>query len=278
MYVNNKFKNSVFTTLFSNEKVLIELYNALEGSNYNLSTPVEITTLSDVLYMGKLNDISFTIDNKLVVLIEHQSTINPNMPLRILLYIARIYEKLVKVKSLYKEKLIKIPCPEFFVLYNGNTDFPDEKILNLSDAFEKIPGFEGVELELKVKVLNINYEHNQKIVEQSRELLGYTIFIGKVKEFLVIMSKDKAFKKAIKYCIENDILKDFLEKNATEVINMLTEEFNLDMAKEVWQEEAWEDGMERGREEGMERVLKLVRKGFSAEKIEQLLTSNKQRK
>ena len=126
MGVNSKYKDSVFSFLFSDKDALRELYGALEGITLTPDVPIELNTLSDVLYMGQINDISFTVDNRLVIVIEHQSTINPNMPLRLLLYIARIYEKTVERRNLYKSALEKIPAPEFIVLYNGTKPYPDQ--------------------------------------------------------------------------------------------------------------------------------------------------------
>jgi len=110
---NRKYKSSVFTALFGTPEKALELYNAISGKNYPESTKIKIVTLTDVLYMEQLNDISFVIDGKLVVLIEHQSTINENMALRMLIYIAHEYERLTTRRDLYKEQKIKIPTPEF---------------------------------------------------------------------------------------------------------------------------------------------------------------------
>ena len=126
---NKRFKDLVFTLLFQNKKKLLELYNAIEGTNYSEDTKIEINTLEKVLYMDRENDISFLLDGKLIVLVEHQSSVNQNMPLRFLLYIARVYEKLIDSKSVYKEAQIKIPTPEFIVLYNGGKNYPKEKIV-----------------------------------------------------------------------------------------------------------------------------------------------------
>ncbi len=113
---NRQYKNSVFTKLFGTPEKALELYNAISGKNYPESTKIKIVTLSDALYMEQLNDISFVIEDKLVVLIEHQSSINENMPLRMLIYIAREYERLTNRRDLYKEHKIKIPSPEFIAI------------------------------------------------------------------------------------------------------------------------------------------------------------------
>ena len=141
--VNRKHKDSVFSVLFSTPENLRELYSAIEGIDIPQDAVVEINTLSDVLFMGQINDISFTIDDRIVVLIEHQSTINNNIPLRLLMYIARIYEKIIDKKNIYHSKLVKIPAPEFIVLYNGKDPFPDYQELKLSTAYKTIEGLKN---------------------------------------------------------------------------------------------------------------------------------------
>ncbi|GHV72274.1 hypothetical protein AGMMS49928_28750 [Spirochaetia bacterium] len=131
--INKAHKDSVFTLLFGDPEKLRGLYNAITNSNYGPDTQIEINTLNDALYMNRINDISFTIGKELVILIEYQSTINENMPLRLLSYIARIYEKITSDKSIYKKTLIKIPRPQFIVLYNGTDPYPDKEILKLSE-------------------------------------------------------------------------------------------------------------------------------------------------
>jgi len=156
MGANREFKNSVFTELFKGEDTLLELYNALSGSNYGIDTKIEINTLEGILNVYAMNDISFTIDDKIVFLVEHQSSINANLPVRLLMYIARVYEKIIDRKAIYRQKLMKIPKPEFVVLYNGKDAFPDEKTLRLSDAFLEAPDHAESfgSAELTVRVLN----------------------------------------------------------------------------------------------------------------------------
>ena len=222
MGVNTKYKASVFSFLFSEPDVLRDLYCALEGVALPKDVPVTINTLQDVLFMDRVNDISFEIGGKLVVLIEHQSTINPNIALRLLMYIARVYEKITDRKGIYSKRPIPLPRPEFFVLYNGISPYPDETILKLSDSFEKVeslglPKKESVALELVVKVININQGRNEGIVKKCKTLASYSAFVGKAQEFEKEgMKREEAIKGAIKYCLEHDILKEFLKQNATE--------------------------------------------------------------
>jgi hypothetical protein len=268
MGANIQYKNSVFSLLFSDPEILRELYRAVGGVDLPPSIPITINTLQDALFMARINDISFEAGGKLIVLIEHQSTINPNIPLRLLMYIARIYEKIVSEKNIYSGKQIPLPRPEFFVLYNGVAPYPDTATLKLSDAFEDaaiIPP----ELDLAVKVININQGRNDAIIKQSERLKGYSAFIAKVREYEQGGDdKETTMKRAIQYCIKNGILEEFLERNSSEVINMLLTEWNWDDAKEVWQAEAREEGIEQGREFGRkDSIEKLMNFGMSPEQI-----------
>jgi predicted transposase/invertase (TIGR01784 family) len=252
---NIKYKDSVFSFIFSNPNTLRELYGALEGITLPPDVPVIINTLSDVLFKDRVNDISFEIAGKLVVLIEHQSTINPNIAMRLLMYIARIYEKMIKDKNLYANRKILIPQPEFFVLYNGISPYPDEQIIKLSDMFESteslgLPIQQHSALELAVRVININEGKNEQIAQRCRTLAEYRAFIAKAREFEQGgENRGESVKKAVIYCRSHDILKEFLESNATEVMNMLMTEWNWDDAIAVAREEGLEDGREEGAEE-----------------------------
>ena len=254
MKANREHKSSVFSTLFGEPDVFIELYNALTGSAYPLDTMVVPATLTDVLFMDRQNDVAYIIGGSIVVLIEHQASINENMALRLLMYIARVYELIIDKKAVYKAKLLKIPKPEFIVLYNGTGDFPIEKTLKLSDAFKESPGpgLGGV-LDLSVRVLNINKGYNHGIINSSNHLKGYVEFLALVRENQNLgMSLRDAITKAVSDCIQRGILADFLTRHGSEVINMLTAEFNIDIARSVWQEEAREEGLEEGIKKGRE--------------------------
>jgi predicted transposase/invertase (TIGR01784 family) len=274
---NTKYKDSVFSFLFSEPELLRELYCALGGYALPADVPIAINTLRDVLFMGMVNDISFEIDGKLIVLIEHQSTINPNMAIRFLMYISRVYEKTMDNKNIYSSRLVPIPKPEFYVLYNGTAPYPEQQTLKLSDAYEKAE-FSGMtdndspSLELIVKVININFGINNTLINKCKTLAGYSAFVAKVREFEK-ETKDKleAMKKAVKYCCENDILKEFLEKHGTEVMSMLSTEWNLSDAQKVWFEEGLEEGREEGREDEREAIARnALMEGASIEFIKKI--------
>jgi len=269
MGANIKYKDSVFSLLFSDPDLLRELYGALEGVSLPADIPVTINTLQDVLFKDRINDISFAIGDKLVILIEHQSTINPNIAFRLLLYIAKIYEKIIGAKNIYASRLIHIPRPEFFVLYNGVSPYPDEELLKLSNAFENglLPDMKKASpaLELEVRVININQGRNQEIAEKCKTLGEYSAFIEKVREFEKETDNlEEAVKKAVIYCRDHDILKEFLEKNATEVLSMLMTEWKWEDALAC----SYEEGLEEGREEGSFSIAQnLVKLGFPIETV-----------
>ena len=273
MGANTKYKDGVFSFLFSDPDLLRELYCALEGVTLPADVPITINTLQDVLFLNRVNDISFAIGDKLVVLIEHQSTINLNMAFRLLMYISRVYEKLNGERNIYASKLIRIPRPEFFVLYNGVEPYADEKVLKLSDAFEKtdalgLPEKESPALELVVKVININHGKNEALVKKCKTLNEYSAFVAKVREFEEETGdRTEAMKMAIKYCMEHDILKEFLENHSTEVVNMLYTEWDQEAALAV----RYEEGIEQGGEEKAEEIAKnALAEGVSIELVQKI--------
>ena len=280
MGANKKYKSSVFATLFADKENLLSLYNAITNSELPADTPVEIATLDDVLFTDRSNDIAFVINGRLVILIEHQSSINENMPLRLLIYAARVYEKLIDNDAVYKRSLLKIPKPDFIVLYNGVDPFPDRKTLRLSSAYMELPEefcALGGSLELEVQVLNVNEGRNEDIVKKCEALNDYARFIDKVREYQKEkLDLETALAKAAEYCIKNDIMADFLESHASEVLNMFTVEWNLEDAMRVSKQEGREEGIDTSADI-MRALLKKVpiddiatRYGVSAGKVEQL--------
>jgi hypothetical protein len=241
MNVNREHKNSVFTALFNDEDKARELYAALKGVARNPTLSVVIATLQDVLYMNQVNDLSFIIGGILVFIIEHQSSLNRNMPLRILQYFAEMCKKIVDRKALYKTALVKIPRPEFIVLYNGATEAPDQWEERLSDAFMGTEGDEKNTLDLVVTVYNINKGRNPELLSRSEHLAGYAEFVAQVREYQKAMPLDRAVTEAVRRCVRKGILTDFLEEHGAEVMNMVLTEWNLEEAQEAWREEGWKE-------------------------------------
>jgi hypothetical protein len=270
---NEKHKDSVFTFLFSEPDILRELYSAIEGITLPPDIPIDINTLSDVLFRTQRNDLSFMVNDRLIVLIEHQSTINNNIPLRFLMYIGRLYEEIIEVKKRFQKNLEKIPKPEFIVLYNGKDPYPDYKELKLSDAFKNTEGLKiDLPLELLVQVYNINKGHSHKILNKSKTLKNYSILIDKVREYEKDNNTlDKALSLAVKYCVDNNILKEFLRKHASEVINMLYAEYSFEEEAAVIREETRIETRDKTRDEERKYFLELLNQGLTTEEIKQRL-------
>ena len=258
---NRNYKDSVFVDLFAKDiyakERFISLYNALTNSNLDpTSTEVEPVMLENVLYMKYYNDVSMLVDNKIVLLIEHQSTINENMPFRMLEYIARVYEKIVKPKKRFEKKLIKLPYPEFYVFYNGKAKYPQEQELKLSDAFlfhetkhsEKC----NIPLEITVKVVNINVEENHPILQQCKPLHDYANYIELVRSYIAD-DVENPLTEATKHAIKIGLLSEYLGRKSTEVINMLIAEYDYDTDIQVQRDEAFNDGLARGISQGIEQ-------------------------
>jgi predicted transposase/invertase (TIGR01784 family) len=254
---NRNYKDSVFTKLFNDKKNLTELLKALTGKNYNELSDIRVNTLSDVLYMNQLNDLSCIAENELVVLLEHQSTLNANMPLRLLMYMARVYERIINEdpKRIYRSKLIKVPEPLLIVLYDGTAPFPypgDVGIMKLSDAFLTK---EYKALEMEVRIININKGHSNKLHNECSALAGFSELISKVNELRGNMPLDEAMKKGIRYCIDNGFISEFLRANASEVENMLYAHFELDKALQAARDDAWGEGEIKGRTEAAQAMF-----------------------
>ena len=167
MNAQRNFKDTVGRMLFARPENALQLYNALNGTDYTDSSVIEFNTLENAIYLGMKNDLSFIIAYR-TSLYEFQSTITPNMPLRNLFYISDIFQGYVRNRTLYSSRCIKIPAPRFIVLYNGIRPMPEQVEYKLSDAFEVYE--EDPQLELKVTVLNINEGMNEELRSRFSDL------------------------------------------------------------------------------------------------------------
>ena len=258
---NRNHKDSLFIDLFCKDKLVgkknfISLYNALHNTNLDLEhTKLEEVNIENVLYMALSNDIAMLVDNRLVVLVEHQSTINENMPLRLLEYVSRIYEQLVPSEDRYEKKMIKIPYPEFFVFYNGTEDYPVETELKLSDAFifpdEKYNvKNKDFSLEIKVRIVNINSDKNSPILKQCKKLEEYSLLIDYIRESKKENPK-APLEQAINKALQNGVLSEYLKRKSTEVRNMLIAEYSYETDIKVQRREAYREGLAEGIEQGI---------------------------
>ena len=261
---NRKHKDSLFVDYFSKDRDwkqhFLSLYNALHGTNLQVeTTKLERVNLEQVLYMDYYNDIAVMVNDQFILMIEHQATINPNMPLRLLEYVTRIYGNKVDSKTKFSNQLIPLAKPEFIVFYTGNQDLPPESYLYPSDAFPKDPSENQLTdseltLELVVKVCKIKGEEPSQIVQNCPDLEQYV-------QFLKLIDKAKSdgqaqpLTRAIREAVRHNILKDYLERKGGETLSILTAEYDFDTAMAVKQEEAYAEGISiglaTGREEGI---------------------------
>lgn len=265
---NRKYKDTVFRMLFSDRKNLLSLYNAVNGSSYEDPDALEIVTLENAVYMGMKNDLAFIVDTGLF-LYEHQSTYNPNMPLRDLFYIAGEYQKLVDHRSLYSSSIQKIPAPNFLVFYNGTEREEDSWVSYLSESYENLTGEPN--LELKVLTLNINEGHNSQLLEQCQILREYAQYVAKVREYAGTTDLDTAVEQAVNDCIQNGILAEFLRKNKSEVIAMSIFEYDKEEEERKLRKAEYEAGIKVGIKVGREAGLKVGREAGLKEGIQEIV-------
>lgn len=258
--VKRDYKSSLFTMIYSDKNELLKLYNAVAGTNYEDPELLTITTLDNAIYMAMKNDVSFIIDCRLS-LYEHQSTYNPNMPLRFLLYLADMYSSLTSGKNLYGTKKVLIPPPNFIVFYNGVDEEPDYQILKLSDLYEIKS--DRISLELLVDMLNINHGHNKELLDACKSLKDYAEYIHRIRKYVNEMSIEEAVERAITECISEDILREFLVKNRRESMKYSIYEYNEAEHIRMEREESFADGFEAGRTEMICLVLKMVEDGMA---------------
>ena len=246
---NRNYKDTVFRMLFSDRKNLLSLYNAISGSDYDNPELLKIVTLENAIYMGMKNDLAFIIDTDLF-LYEHQSTYNPNMPLRDLFYISSEYQKLVDHKSLYSSALQKIPAPQFVVFYNGTFKTKDYWVNHLSEAFENLSG--EPKLELEVLTLNINEGHNKELMEQCQTLKEYAQYVHCVRKYAKELELSEAVEHAVDECIQKGILSKFLRANKAEVISMSIFEYDKEEEERKLRKAEYEAGVAAGFSDGFD--------------------------
>ena len=254
---NRTYKDGLFRLVFQRKEDLLSLYNALNGSNYSNPDELEINTLDNVLYLTMKNDVAFLISGTMN-LYEHQSTFNPNMPVRGLMYFSKLYEKYIVTNGIdiYTSTPKKLPFPQYFVFYNGTMDEPDRSELKLTDLLDMPASPKTSCLECVAIMLNINYGHNQAIMERCRRLKDYSEFIEEIRRNLRAgMVLEDAVEQGIEACMNRGILEDILRKSKMEVRKMLLTEYDEKAEREYLRKEAIEMGLEEGRAMGLEQGL-----------------------
>lgn len=247
--VVREYKDTVFRLLFRDKPNLLMLYNALNETAYDDPEELEVCTLENAIFMNVKNDVSFLV-NSVLNLYEQQSSVNPNMPLRDLIYVARQFEKYIRDKTIYSSKLVRIPVPRFVVFYNGTSDQPEKKVLKLSEAFKH--EVSDPDLELKVTLLNINLGHNKELLDRCQALKEYSIYVDRVRKHAKVMPIEAAVQCAVDECIQEGVLADFLKAQKAEVIAMSIFEYNEEIELKKIREDEYSIGLEDGKAIGEE--------------------------
>ena len=252
MMVNREHKDRLFKMIFGREEHrewTLSLYNAVNGTSYDDPSQIEFNTMEDVLYMGMKNDLSFLLDMRLS-LYGHQSTYSPNFPLRCFLYLGHLWSGMIAGKPLiYSRRQIELPVPKCVIFYNGTDDEPDEMEMRLSDAFPEDKRGEA-DVELKLRLLNINKGHNSKLQAACRPMREYSWLIEAIRDGSGTMGIEEAVDKALEDMPDDFQIKEFLVRNREEVRMSVLTEYDEEATMKMLAEEFKEDWLEKGREEG----------------------------
>ena len=255
--VAKDYKDRLFRMIFNDREKLLELYNAMNGSDYEDASELQVVTLENAIYLSMKNDVAYVLHDELF-LYEQQSTKNANMPLRCLFYASDTYSVLVKDKNIYGTKI----SPTFVVFYNGKQKMDEEGELRLSDAFVKKQ--ENPNLEVIVKVKNINMGNSRELFEKCRPMRDYMIFVDKVRRYSQEQTLEDAVEQTIRECMEEDVMADFLKRNRAEVVKMCLYEYDEEKQREFDREEGKQELLR-------EQVQKNLEKGYSKEMIADFL-------
>ena len=266
MAKGRQYQDTVFRAYMNDVDRLRDVAGALHGRTYTSVERVRIVTLDGTFLSQMKNDISFLLAGRHLVFMEHQSTLNQNMPLRCLYYICEQLRQYIPAKSLYQNKQIPLPRPEFHVFYTGSKDTLETEQMRLFDAYMEGEG--DIHLELKVTFHNIAYGSEKLLLRMSRPLHDYSFFLNCIKTNIAGgMERVRAIREAMRYCMEHDVMKEFLQEHESEVIDMVNFEWNQKDFEEAVREEGWEQGAAQGREEGREEEKSAFIIGMLKEKL-----------
>ena len=261
--VNRKHKDRLFSFLFgseANREWTLSLYNAVNGTSFTDPEEIQFTTIEDAIYMGMKNDLSFILCYVMNIY-EQQSTYSPNMPVRQLMYAGKLYDKYIQTNNLniYGKKIVRLPAPKLIVFYNGAEE-KEDTVLKLSDAFREEAGTVESDIDVRVRMLNINYGKNRELMEGCGPLREYAWLVEKIRENREKMDIEAAVDKAIDEMPEEFVIRKFLIGNRAEVKDMCVTEYNEAETLQMIREE--------GREEGEDRLGKLMILLISAQRTE----------
>lgn len=272
--VNRQYKSRIFEMLYEDKKELLDLYNAINGTQYSDPAVLEINTLKNAIYMSMHNDVSFVIGS-VVSLYEHQSTFSPNLSLRFLFYIADVYSAMTRNMNLYGRGLINLPVPKFIIFYNGVEERPEREELTLSSLYERNTRARvEADLELKATLLNINSGYNEKLKNICKSLGDYCEYTRRVREYVKEMPIELAVDKAIDECIKEDILSDFLLRNKMEARKMSIYEYDEEKHMRMEREASFAEGQ---RALLLQKIEKKLAKGKTVAQIAEDLEESEEK-
>ncbi len=268
MQSNHRHKDRLFVRIFSDlehKDWIISLVNALSGTHYTEDELIEVNTIEEILYIKMKNDVSYLIDHQLF-LIEHQSSYNPNMPLRGFIYFGQLYDSYIQQHNLnvYSTRRIKLPRPQFFVMYNGTKDVPDVSKLRLSDSFEQTGDdtVHEIDFEWTATMYNINAGHNDSLLNACLPLQQYSEFVSMIhRGRLAGLPLDAALGQAVDYAIDNNFFDGLFRKLKGDVMSILFKEYTDEEANALF----YNDGHDVGYDEGFEAGAAEQRAKYEAE-------------
>ena len=276
--IKRNYKDGIFRSLFNDEKVLLELYSALSGKDYPKDTPVEIVTLENVIFNDIKDDLAFIVDNRFIILTEHQSTLCPNIPVRMFCYLAKEYEKMVSRNSVFSTTLEKIPTPELYMFYNGVEEMPPEWTMKLSDAFTG--DCDIISVELVVKAINVNYESGAELLQRCKTLREYSLFIHKVRVYYNETGDlEYAVDRTIRECIEAGVIPEFLNRQKGDIMSVLEVNLTREERDKVREHDGYVKGLAEGKAKGVaeencrlsrEYAFKMKSMGLTVEQIREI--------
>lgn len=257
-YTQTKFKDRLFKAIFGRDNPQskqwrLDLYNALRGTSYSDPDALELNTIENVIYLTMRNDISFLVDSQMT-LFEQQSTFNPNMPLRGLMYFAQLYQMHLSRlgKTLFRTSLVKIPNPRFVVFYNGAKETEDQEFLKLSEAYEEKD--DSGQYEWTAELININANHNKTLQKKCKALYDYVRYVSHVNENRQKgLSTQDAVNEAVEWAIQKNLLDGFFKLQKEEVLAMSLTEFDVEEFRRDIREEGFEQGYSQGISQGSQR-------------------------
>lgn len=256
MAAKRNYKDSMFRAIFKDKRTLLSLYNAIRKTSLTDWRAIRLNSLKGVLFHIMRNDLSFTVGEEEIILMEEQSTPNGNMPLRLFFYLAKLYQHGVAQEKLYRQATTKLPAPHFYVFCVGRHDLPPVSEERLSAAF----AMPSSDLELIVHIYNITDGIDSPLFPACPMLHQYSQFVSQVEARIASgRARDAAIRETIRYCMANNILYDFLKAHDSEVYDMVSMKFDMNTALKVAKEEAreagWQEGKEQGMQEGMQEGM-----------------------